>query len=54
MNWRNLKLGRKFFVAFGAIITLLIISAFWAMSGIGAIVNDATEVIDGNKLRVDL
>ncbi len=54
MEWRNLKLGSKFFVAFGAIITLLIIYAFWAISGIGGIVQDATEVIDGNKLRVVL
>lgn len=51
MNWRNLKLGNKFFVAFGVIITLLIACAIWAISGIGGIVQDATEVIDGNKLR---
>lgn len=54
MNWRNLKLGNKFFVAFGVIITLLIACAFWSIFGIGGVVTDATEVIDGNKLRVVL
>jgi len=54
MNWKNLKLGRKFLVGFGTIIFLLIICAFWAIKGIGGIVGNASEVIDGNKLRTDL
>lgn len=54
MNWKDLKLGRKFFVAFGTIIFLLLICSFWAIKGIGGIVGNASEVIDGNKLRTDL
>jgi len=54
MKWNNLKLGRKFFFAFGIIIVLLVISGFWAINGIGDIVDNAEEVIDGNKLRTNL
>ena len=54
MNWKNLRLSGKFTVAFGLVILLLVIVAFWAINGIGGIVNNAEEVIDGNKLRTSL
>ncbi|WP_075590355.1 methyl-accepting chemotaxis protein [Labilibacter marinus] len=54
MNWNNIKLGRKFGIAFGAIILVMVVTGFWAIFGIGGIVSDAEEVIDGNKLRADL
>lgn len=54
MNWKNLRLSGKFTVAFGLVILLLVIVAFWAINGIGRIVNNAEEVIDGNKLRTTL
>ncbi|MBI9052855.1 MAG: CZB domain-containing protein [Bacteroidales bacterium] len=54
MKWKNLKLGRKFLISFGLIIMLLVVVAFWSINGIGGIVNDAEEVIEGNKLRADL
>ncbi len=54
MNWKNLKLSYKFFTAFGIIICLFLITGFWVISGIGGIVHNANEVIDGNKLRSDL
>ncbi len=54
MKWKNLKLRKKFFISFGSIIILLAIVAIWAINGIGNIVGNATEVIDGNKLRTDL
>ncbi len=54
MKWKNLKLGRKFFVAFGLIIILLVVVAIWSINGIGGIVNNAEEVIEGNKLRTEL
>jgi len=54
MNWKNLKLTGKFTIAFGIVILLLVVVAFWAINGIGSIVNNAAEVIDGNKLRTDL
>ena len=54
MKWKDLKLGRKFFVAFGLVIALLILVAYWAIHGIGGIVGNAGEVIEGNKLRTEM
>ena len=54
MKWKDLKLGRKFFIAFGLVIALLILAAYWAIHGIGGIVNNAEEVIQGNELRTEI
>jgi len=54
MNWKNLKLGRKFLISFGLIIALLVVVGIWSISGIGGIVGNSKEVIEGNKLRADL
>ncbi|WP_430815243.1 methyl-accepting chemotaxis protein [Carboxylicivirga sp. RSCT41] len=54
MKWNDLRLSRKFLSAFGIIILLLVVSGLWAIFGINGIVGDATETIDGNKLRSDL
>jgi len=54
MKWKDLKLGRKFFIAFGLVIALLILVAYWAIDGIGGIERNATEVIDGNMLRTEI
>ncbi len=54
MKWNDLKLSKKFGVAFGAIIAVMIITATWSLLGIGDILTDAEEVIDGNKLRAEL
>lgn len=54
MKWKNLKLGKKFFIAFGLILALLIVVAIWAITGIGGIVKNADEVIEGNKLRTEM
>jgi methyl-accepting chemotaxis protein len=54
MKWKNLKLGKKFTVAFGLIIALLAVVAIWAITGIGGIVSNAEEVIEGNVLRTDM
>lgn len=54
MKWKDLKLGIKFFISFGIIIIFLIGVVIWATTGIGGIVKNAEEVIDGNKLRTEL
>lgn len=54
MKWKNIKLGRKFFIAFGTLVLLLAFVAFWSIFGINGIVGNAEEVIEGNKLRTDL
>ena len=50
LKWKNIRLGKKFAAGFGVVLVLLAIVAFWAISGISAIVENATEVISGNKL----
>ena len=54
MKWKDLNLGKKFFISFGLIIVLLVIVAGWAIYGIGGVVNNAEEVIEGNKLRTEI
>lgn len=54
MKWKNLKLGRKFFIAFGAIVSVLTLVALWSVFGINGIINNASQVIEGNKLRTDI
>ncbi len=54
MNWNNLKLGRKFSIAFGIIIIIMVVTGLWSIFGIGSILKDAEEVIDGNELRAEL
>ncbi|WP_022663421.1 methyl-accepting chemotaxis protein [Paucidesulfovibrio longus] len=52
-RWKDLRLSRKFGVGFGLVLGLLSLLAVWAVVGIGGIVGNAEEVIDGNKLRGD-
>jgi len=54
MNWKDIKLKGKFFIAFGAILSILTIVAVWSVLGIVSIVGNAEEVIEGNKLRTEL
>lgn len=54
MKWKNIKMRGKFSLAFGSVILLLVIAAFWAIFGISGIVKDADEVIKGNELRSEL
>jgi methyl-accepting chemotaxis protein len=51
MAWKNVKLSRKFIVGFGVVLVLLTVVGGWSIMGIGGIVRNAGEVIDGNKLR---
>ncbi len=54
MNWKNLKLRTKLFLAFGLILGFLAITAIWATSGISNIIDNGEEVIAGNKLRNEI
>jgi methyl-accepting chemotaxis protein len=54
MNWKNLSIKGKLGVGFGLILVLLMIVAGWSMLGIGGIVGNAGEVIDGNKLKASI
>ncbi len=54
MQWRNLSIGKKIAVGFGAVLTAMAVVALWSVFGIGGIVGDAEIVIDGNKLRGEM
>ncbi len=51
MRWKDVSLKGKFTVGFGVVLLLLILVGVWSVLGIGGIVDNASEVIDGNKLR---
>ena len=53
MSWKDLNLAYKFSVGFGSVIVLLVVLGICSVFGIGGIVQDAGEVIEGNKLRGD-
>jgi len=47
-NW---SIGKKIGMGFGVVLSLLAVVAAWSVTGIGTIVGNASEVIDGNALR---
>jgi methyl-accepting chemotaxis protein len=51
MIWKNLSISKKLGVGFGFVLLFTAILAFISFSGIGHIVLNAGEVIDGNKIR---
>lgn len=52
--WKNMRLGGKFAIGFGAVLGLLAIVGGWSVLGVGTVVTNAGEVIDGNKLRAEM
>ncbi len=51
MGWKDCKLCIKFGIGFGIILLLLVALGGWSIFGINSIVENASEVIEGNKLR---
>jgi len=51
MGWKDCKLCIKFGIGFGSVLLLLIGLGVWSTFGIEGIVDNAKEVISGNKLR---
>lgn len=51
MGWKDCKLCVKFGIGFGVVLLLLVSLGGWSTFGIDGIVSNASEVIDGNKLR---
>jgi methyl-accepting chemotaxis protein len=49
-----MTVGRKIATGFGTVLLLLVASAMLSFSGVGGMVKDASEVIDGNKLDGEL
>jgi len=50
MNWKNLTIGKKIALGFGVILVLLAVVGCLSYFGVGSIVHNAGQVIDGNKL----
>ena len=50
MSWKDIKVGKKISIGIGSVIALLVILSFFAVTGIGEIVDDGKEVAYGNNL----
>ncbi len=48
---REMPLGKRLALGFGLLVIILAVVAVWSVYGIGGIVGNATEVIEGNKLK---
>ncbi len=54
MKWKNLKLGRKFFISFGTVIILLVLVAIMALNGINGLISNTDNIIERNDFQTDL
>lgn len=54
MSWNNMTIGKKISLAFGVILALLLLSTLFSNLGVGHIVYNAEEVINGNKLDAEM
>lgn len=54
MAWKDFRLSVKFGIGFGLVLLLLVGVGLWSIFGITNIVDNAGEVIDGNKLRAEM
>jgi len=50
MSWQELTIGKRIGVGFGCVLILLVVIGFLSFSGVGGIVKNASEVIDGKAL----
>ncbi len=50
MDWKNMTIGKKIAAGFGVILLILVLIVIANFTGIGNIVYDSEEVINGNKL----
>jgi len=54
MAWKNVKIQKKFAIGFGSIILMMIGTSLVSVLLIQQIVDDAAQVIDGNKLKSEI
>ncbi len=54
MNWNNMTFGKKITIGFGVVLTFLAVIVVLSYTGVGGIVTNATQVIEGNKLDAEL
>ena len=54
MHWKDMTIGKKIGTGFGVVIILLITLSIFSFTGVGGIVKNASEVIDGKALDGEL
>jgi len=54
MRWKEMTFGKKIAVGFGVVLVLLTVVGLLSYKGVDSIVNNAAQVIDGNKLDGNL
>lgn len=54
MNWNQMTFGKKITIGFGTVLLLLSVIVALSYTGVGGIVTNATQVIEGNKLDANL
>ena len=54
MSWKKMTVGKRIMIGFGVVVLLLIALGILSYTGVGSIVNNAKEVIDGNMLDATL
>ncbi|MCK5100862.1 MAG: CZB domain-containing protein, partial [Desulfobacteraceae bacterium] len=54
MSWKNLTIGKKIGFGFGIVLILLVILGVLSFTGVGGIVKNASEVIDGKTIDGEL
>ena len=54
MKWKNLKLGIKFFIAFGSVILLLVLVSVASVRGIRSIIHNNEEIGEANHLKTEI
>ncbi|MBF0383440.1 MAG: CZB domain-containing protein [Magnetococcales bacterium] len=52
--WGNLSLGKKILVGIGTVLLLLVVVGGWSLKGIGQMVDDGIEVVEGNRLKGEI
>ncbi|MBU1449260.1 methyl-accepting chemotaxis protein, partial [Patescibacteria group bacterium] len=50
MAWRNMTIGKRIAFGFGVVLVLLSAAGVLSYTGVGGIVHNAGDVIQGNKL----
>lgn len=54
MHWKDMTIGQKIGTGFGVVLILLITLSIFSFTGVGGIVENASEVIDGKALDGEL
>jgi len=54
MNWKQMTVGKRITIGFGVVTTLVFVVGLLSFTGVGRIVQNAGDVIQGNRLDGEL